>query len=372
MNKSLAFDPCGIEVSALTFIGRRRGPGAHEATHTFANTAAGHPALLRWFEARGRPVRVGLEATGLYGLDLALPLHQAGIPRMVANPRAVRHFAPALMQRSKNDRLDAAVLVEYVVRLPFQPWPPPAPAALKLLAVVRRLEDLTEMIAAEKNRQHAASLSKALSAAVRLDVAGSLRTQTRATNGCSPSPASAPSAPCRYWRNCCSWRRASTCGRGSPTLASTPGSIPRAAPSAAKLASARLAINICAAPSTCPPWWPPNTIPTWAPFTNSWSRAAKPKGRPWSPSCASSSTPSTACSNTTHLTTAPGSITARRSRPPPKPPFAQLDTQERIYTLGHSCCRYGEHPSQLSAQYRNSEQEVKGGFPDCANHQPAR
>jgi len=84
------------------------------------------------------------------------------------------------MQRSQNDRLDAAVLVEYVARLPFQPWQPPAPAALKLLAGVRRLKDLTEMIAAEKNRQHAASLSGALAAAVRLDVARSVRTQTRA------------------------------------------------------------------------------------------------------------------------------------------------------------------------------------------------
>lgn len=44
--------------------------------------------------------------------------------------------------------------------------------------MVRRPEDLTEMSAAEKNRQHAASLSGALSAAVRLDVARSVRTQT--------------------------------------------------------------------------------------------------------------------------------------------------------------------------------------------------
>jgi hypothetical protein len=39
----------------------------------------------------------------------------------------------------------------------------------------------------------------------------------------------------------------------------------------------------------------------------------------------------------------------------------------RGYSLGHSFCLYGERPSQLNAQYRNYEQEVKRGFPDCAN-----
>ena len=85
-----------------------------------------------------------------------------------------------MMQRSKTDRLDAAVLTEYAARLPFQPWRPPSPSALKLLAVARRLEDLTEMHAAEKNRLHAASVSAALPAILRRDVQRSLQTLERA------------------------------------------------------------------------------------------------------------------------------------------------------------------------------------------------
>ena len=108
MNKSLDYDPCGIEVSARTLVVRRRRPGEADALREFANTAAGHQALLRWLEGAGRAVRVCLEATGLYGLDLALALEAAGVALMVANPRAVRHFAQAMMQRSKTDRLDAA------------------------------------------------------------------------------------------------------------------------------------------------------------------------------------------------------------------------------------------------------------------------
>jgi len=180
MNKSLDFDPCGIEVSARTLVVERRRPGQPDAVREFANTAAGHQALLRWLESAGRAVRVCLEATGLYGLDLALTLEAAGVALMVANPRAVRHFAQALMRRSKTDRLDAAVLTEYAARLPFQPWRPPSPSALKLLAVARRLEALTDIMAAEKNRLHAASLSEALPAIIRRDIQRSIQTQQRA------------------------------------------------------------------------------------------------------------------------------------------------------------------------------------------------
>jgi transposase len=122
---------------------------------------------------------VALESTGLYGLDLALTLHQARVAVMVANPRAVRHFAQAMMQRSKNDQLDATVLREFAARMPFVAWRPPSATALKLVAVARRLEALTEMLAAEKNRRHAASLSEALPAIIRRDVERSIETQQR-------------------------------------------------------------------------------------------------------------------------------------------------------------------------------------------------
>jgi transposase len=134
------FDPCGIEVSARTLVVRRGGPGKSSARRTFDNTAAGHQALLAYLRGPGRPLRVCLEATGRYSLDLALALHQAQIPVAVANPRAVRHFAQALMERTKNDGVDADVLCEFAARMPFEPWRPPSPVALKLVALGRRLE----------------------------------------------------------------------------------------------------------------------------------------------------------------------------------------------------------------------------------------
>lgn len=191
MNKSAAspsavndsvsrFNSCGIEVSQHTLVVALRAGDRDEARREFPNTPPGHQAVLRFLERTAGPARVAMESTGLYGLDLALTLHQAGVAVMVANPRAVRHFATALMQRSKNDQLDAVVLCEFAARMPFVAWRPPSPAALKLVAVARRLEALTDMLAAEKNRLHAASLSAALPAIIRRDVQRSIQTHERA------------------------------------------------------------------------------------------------------------------------------------------------------------------------------------------------
>lgn len=174
-------DAGGIEVSAKELLVRVRREGEGEPARRFANTAAGHAEIGRYLRRAGRVVRVCMESTGLYGLDLALALSgAAGIELMVANPRAVRHFAQALMRRSKTDPIDAGVLVEFAARMPFQPWVRPTPAALALHAVARRLRELVEMQTAEKNRQHAAGLSEAIPAAVRRDLARSLGTIERA------------------------------------------------------------------------------------------------------------------------------------------------------------------------------------------------
>lgn len=151
------FDPCGIEVSACELVVALCRDGREERLRSFPNTAEGHAAILRFLGSAPQRVRVVLESTGLYGLDLACALQRAPqIEVMAANPRAVRHFASALMQRSKNNQLDAVVLREFAARMPFQSWTAPSPAAFALCALARRLETLTEQATAEKNRQHAA------------------------------------------------------------------------------------------------------------------------------------------------------------------------------------------------------------------------
>lgn len=169
----------GIDVSARSLVVCVEIDGDVQ-TREVDNTASGHRQLIRWLTKRGRRVRVVLEASGIYGLDLALALHKAsGVEVMVANPRAARNFAKALLKRSKTDAVDAGVLLELVRRMPFTPWQPPPPVALDLRAITRRLESLTKARTRERNRLHATRHARALPALVRNDIEVNLRHLTR-------------------------------------------------------------------------------------------------------------------------------------------------------------------------------------------------
>jgi len=173
-------DFSGIEVSAKELIVSLERDGRRAALKSFDNDARGHQAVIRYLRAAGRTVRVCMESTGVYGLDLALALARAGLEVMVANPRAVRHFATAMMKRSKNDRLDAVVLLEFAVRMPFQAWVAPAANALQLHALARRIETLKDTQEAENSRLHAAEVTDTTPAALRRDLERSLRSLRRA------------------------------------------------------------------------------------------------------------------------------------------------------------------------------------------------
>jgi transposase len=175
-------DFAGIEVSAKVLLVALRRDEQMLPLKSFPNTAEGHRAVARHLSRRGRPVRVCLESTGVYGLDLALLLQQrAGLEVMVANPRAVRHFAQALMQRSKTDPLDAVMLVEFAARMPFQGWQPPSRPALHLVALARRLQAITDLCVAERNRLHAADAAQALPAVIRQDLRRSIAFHEKAS-----------------------------------------------------------------------------------------------------------------------------------------------------------------------------------------------
>jgi transposase len=167
----------GLEVSAKELVVAREGK---KEVRSFANTPAGHGELIQTLTRGGQRVRVVMEATGLYGLDVAIALSDAeGIEVMVANPRAVRNFAKAMMQRSKSDRLDAVVLREFGAGMRFKRWTRPTANALNLWALARRLEALTHLNVAEKNRRHGAGVSAAIPASVRRSIARSLRFQEK-------------------------------------------------------------------------------------------------------------------------------------------------------------------------------------------------
>jgi transposase len=145
----------------------------------FANTSAGHRALLKWLRRFGGSVRIALEATGIYSLDVALALQGAAHEVMVVNPRAARDFARALLQRTSTDAIAATTLREFAARMPFVAWQPPAVEVRELRALARRIAALVGERAAEKNRLHALRATQDTPAVVRRDVEGNIRALTR-------------------------------------------------------------------------------------------------------------------------------------------------------------------------------------------------
>lgn len=152
----------GIDVSARELmvavqVGDKLGP-----VRCFAKATAGHRQLQQYLRSHGQRIRVCLEASGNYSLDLCLALHaDKRIELSVINPRLARRFAESLGTRSKTDPVDARVLCVFARRMPPGPWQPPT-ASLQLRALTRAIDALTRMLVQEKARQHAAEASTAL------------------------------------------------------------------------------------------------------------------------------------------------------------------------------------------------------------------
>ena len=167
-------DCAGIDVGSLRLPVTLSREGKL-SRKVFPNTPSGHQAICRFLSLPNRITRVCVESTGTYGLDLAIALSkQEGIEVMVANPRAVRRFAQALLERNKSDQIDADVLEQFAARMPFQPWRAPSSSALRLRAIARRLDALTAAAVAEKNHLHAASLCQETPEVIRKDIEQSI------------------------------------------------------------------------------------------------------------------------------------------------------------------------------------------------------
>lgn len=159
----------GIDVGAAELMLVIRKNGVSMKVQKFANTLAERLRLLKRL-SKFPGITVCLEATGVYSIDLALMLSDAGIRLMVLNPKAAHNFAKVLLKNSKTDGVDAATLAQYAERMPCQPWVRPATEALMLRALSRRINTLTRNKAAAKNQHHALTFSPETPKAVLRDL----------------------------------------------------------------------------------------------------------------------------------------------------------------------------------------------------------
>lgn len=159
----------GIDVGASELVLVIRKDGISMKAQSFDNTPAERQRLLKRL-AKFPGLTLCLEATGVYYLDLALALHEAGIRFSVLNPKASHNFAKVLLRSSKTDPVDADTLAQYAERMPYQAWVRPGEQALALRALARRIHAVTHNKAAAKNQLHALSFSAETPQAVLRDV----------------------------------------------------------------------------------------------------------------------------------------------------------------------------------------------------------
>lgn len=129
--------------------------GRKHETGELDNTPEAIARFLKTQDKRCGRLQVVMEATGIYYLDVALQMVEAGAEVMVVNPKAAHHFAQAMNQRNKTDALDADMLLAYLERMEFRPWQPPDAAVLALRQFGRHLGRLSEHRTRMKNQLHA-------------------------------------------------------------------------------------------------------------------------------------------------------------------------------------------------------------------------
>jgi transposase len=157
---SLAFKVL-VEIEAAIAV---HGAGNRAQCVDISRASRSHAlAYERREVASGKRALERLEASGNSSLDLALTLQaHRQVEVSVVNPRRARRFAESLGERSKTDPVDARVLCQYALRMPWIPWVPPDLLALRLRSLTRAIEALGVMHTQEKNRQHSLLASQAL------------------------------------------------------------------------------------------------------------------------------------------------------------------------------------------------------------------
>lgn len=120
---------------------------------TCKNSAEGFEVLRLWLEKQGvQEIHACMEATGNYGEDLAIYLHEARHRVSVVNPARIKGFAQGELLRTKTDKLDAALIARFCLAMKPDAWIPPSPEIRSLRALVRRVDSLIDMRSQEKNR----------------------------------------------------------------------------------------------------------------------------------------------------------------------------------------------------------------------------
>lgn len=149
----MSLPPLGLDIAKLKFNACLIREGGKLRHKVFPNDTDGFSQLAAWLSRQGvGRVHACMEAAGTYGDSLATDLHEAGHTASRVNPAAIEAYAQSHLSRTKNDRVDAALIAGFCAERRPPAWAPPAPELRESQALVRRLESLVEMRTMEQDR----------------------------------------------------------------------------------------------------------------------------------------------------------------------------------------------------------------------------
>ena len=100
-----------------------------------------------------------MEATGVYHLRLAYALYERRVSVSIVNPLSVKNFSRAVMCRTKTDKADARLLVEYARRMEITIWEPTPANYIRIQQLYRSIEMFQQNILQAENQLEAISYS---------------------------------------------------------------------------------------------------------------------------------------------------------------------------------------------------------------------
>ena len=117
------------------------------------NTADGIKRILKWL-AHYQVERVLMETTGWYEFKLAQAAYEKKLPVCIVKLLRVKHFAGAIEQLAKTDKIDAALIVEFAFRVQPASTPEKSKNLLAIKDLISRRRQLMNMRSQEMNRSH--------------------------------------------------------------------------------------------------------------------------------------------------------------------------------------------------------------------------
>jgi transposase len=153
MDTSAASIYLGVDMAKASFQAALVKAGDVEELGTFANTAPGYAQLAQALAPQAGPIHLIVEATSTYHLALVSFAYAQGWQVSLPNPQLVSEWAKGRGRRAKTDAVDARVLAQFGAECRPRPQQP-LPEAVRILEqLLRRKQDMEQMLHQEHNRQ---------------------------------------------------------------------------------------------------------------------------------------------------------------------------------------------------------------------------